>query len=80
MSEFLMVVPTGWTEITDMEGVFQTASADSIQQIITEGAFFEIEKALDFIGIMPIDQSIWDARIFSTGSSPRLWVKFGALR
>jgi hypothetical protein len=76
MSDFLLVVPEGWTEIADVQVIFATASAESIQADITSEMWWEIEQAIDAAGLLPIGSTVIDAKLFDGGGGWKLWVKY----
>jgi hypothetical protein len=79
MSEFLLVVPDGWTEVTNLEQVFSWASPEAIQLDIAQELWYEIEQAMDFAGVMPAEHMILDAKLFDGGSGWRLWVRIAPI-
>lgn len=77
MSEFLMVVPPGWTEIPNAEEVINNTLGDGAHGAIAQELWWEFTNALDAFGLLPAGQIVTDARLFKTGdplNPVRLWV------
>lgn len=67
MSEFLMVVPEGWTEIADPESIFSMESWNSASND-------EAREWLKAAGQCQEGFTVADKRVFRDGDLLRLWV------
>lgn len=69
MSEFLMVVPDGWTEIADPESMY---GESSWQQFLSS----DVTEALKQAGLIAQDDSeeVADFRVFRDAAILRLWI------
>ena len=76
MSEFLMVVPEGWTEVAPE--AWAGMSLDDLSRWIAEGSFYDFDALLEASGQLPEGQAVVNARLFRAGAIDRLWVLFGA--
>lgn len=70
MSEFLMVVPEGWTEIPDHAAYtaesWLGASLDEAREWLRD---------LGYTDLLPDGMTVGDKRFFTDGDTARLWVR-----
>jgi hypothetical protein len=70
MSDFLMVVPSGWTEVQDPEAIMSEESWLNANS-------WEITEALKTAGIIQEGYESKDHRVFRDSGVLRLWVEIG---
>lgn len=77
MSNFLLIVPEGYTEIPNAAEFFLShLSPEEISRNMAEGSVWEIAGALDNAGHLPAGMMVEDAKIFDDNTGARLYVKF----
>lgn len=75
MSDFLLIVPSGWDEIPSAETFFTNhMTADTVNLAAQEGTLWDVTSALENFGVMVSGMMVGDARAFHDGAAYRLWV------
>ena len=79
MSEFLMIVPDGWTEPTDIEALLNNGGAnpEEVSFWISQEAWGDIETMMTNAVALPAGMHVLNAKIFRTDSGYRFWVLLG---
>lgn len=79
MSEFLMIVPDGWTEPADIEALLNNGGAnpDEVSFWISQESWGDIETMLSNAVALPEGKHVMNAKIFRTDTGYRFWVLFG---
>lgn len=78
MSEFLMVVPPVWTELTDAQAFLdQHSEAYIIDLIARNEGWGAIEALMQDGGQIAPDAAIADFRMFKDGGATRIWYRLG---
>lgn len=76
MSNFLMVVPPEWSELTDAQAFIEEHSEAQILDLIARNeGWAAIEALLQDSGYLPADSSMVDFRMFRDGSANRIWYR-----
>ncbi len=73
MSEFLMVVPPGWTEVADAQAFVDRHTEAQLLDLTQQGDLAAIEARLQDDGLLV--GSMIDFRMFRDGGVYRVWVK-----
>lgn len=77
MSDFLLVVPEGWTEIPNVpEWIGTVAPVEQLTFAIAQEAWGDIESILSSMVALPAGESVVQARLIQTDTGYRFWVKF----
>lgn len=76
MSEFLMIIPAGWTELVEAQTFLDTHSEDYINSLIDRNeGWGAIEALMQDDGYIPMNASIQDFRMFHDGLITRIWYR-----
>lgn len=73
MSEFLMVVPPGWTEVEEAQAFVDRHTEAQLLDLTQQGDLAAIEARLQDDGLLVGNMS--DFRMFRDGGVYRIWVK-----
>lgn len=78
MSDFLLVIPAGWTEIPEVAGLiaFGSFSADEFFSAISTESWGDIDNMLSSAVLLPEGKVTTAARLINTDAGYRFWVKF----
>ena len=76
MSDFLMIVPAGWTE-APAGWVGITNTPEEVQYWVNQQDWPSIEAILIDHGVVPEGQHVQNARLLQTNDGFRLWVIYG---
>lgn len=77
MSEFLMVVPGGWTELNAVDWLDFSITAEALQHSFTQEGWEDIEQILGPRGEIPEGKRVIGGRMLMTNEGWRVWVLFG---
>lgn len=77
MSEFLMVVPAGWTELPDGQAFVDQQTEAQLLDLLSYGNLAAIEAMLQDGGHIPMDAAMVDFRMFRDGAAYRVWFLVG---
>lgn len=80
MTDFLMIVPTGWESLPNITPVIEQWGENNIVQACEIQNMLEISSMLENSNYSLDGRTIVEARIFNTGSTVdrlSLWVRFG---
>lgn len=75
MSDFLMIIPEGWTEVP-ADWIDVSITASEAQFWITQEAWRDIEDILADYEAVPEGKHVINARLIPTELGFRLWVVF----
>jgi len=76
MSEFLMVVPEGWTGLADSALFLEQQGEQQILDLLArDEGYGAIEALMQDGGFIPMDASIADFRMFKDGIATRIWYR-----
>lgn len=80
MSDFILVVPLGWTEILHPDGVYPwvdvTVTVAEIVIIIQQLNWVGMDQLLIDMASLPLNKYTTNARLVSTEAGYKLWVMF----
>lgn len=78
MSEFLMIVPEGWTELTTADAFLEQQGEQQIIDLIARNeGWAAIEALMQDGGFIGPTEAIIDFRMFRDGTANRIWYKLG---
>ena len=77
MSEFLMVVPDGWAEVSDAQAFVDRHTEAQLLDLIGSNQLAGVEARLQDDGLIAPDASMLDFRMFRDGVGYRIWVNLG---
>lgn len=78
MSDFLMVIPEGWAELTTVEAFLQEYDeAQLLALIAANDGWAAIEARLQDGGHIPATAALADFRMFRDGAAIRIWYLLG---
>ena len=75
MSDFLMIVPQGWTEVP-FEWIEWRMGFESAQQTALQEMWWEFENALEGVGQLQEGQTIERVKLFMAEDGPKCWIMF----
>jgi hypothetical protein len=62
MSEFMFIIPQGWTEVSsEILGEIGSIMGD----LVNANNFPQITEILQGYGVVPLDMNVYDARLFN---------------
>lgn len=73
MSEFLMVVPAGWSEVPDGQAFVDTHTEVQLLDLVQQGDWAAIEARLQDDGHIPADKAMAGFRMFRDDAVYRVW-------
>lgn len=76
MSEMLLVIPSGWTEITWEQVATTTLDRNSIVAIIGIGSFVDMTQALRDAGLVPEGKEVVAAQLIEAMENTIFVVRF----
>lgn len=77
MSNFLLIVPEGYTEIPDAAEFFRGFfSIEDVSRSVQEGSLWEIAGALDNASYLPVGMAVADAKVFDDNTGVKFYIKF----
>jgi hypothetical protein len=77
MSDFLMVVPDGWAEVTDGQAFVDQQTEAQLLDLLSYGNLAAIEAMLQDGGHIPMTAAMADFRMFRDGGAYRVWYLLG---
>lgn len=78
MSQFLMVIPSGWQEMQNSSAFIEQHTEATILDLIARNeGWGAIEALMQDGGYIAPDAAITDFRMFSDGDVTRIWYQLG---
>jgi len=73
MSEFLMIVPPNFVEVSNAPDWLRSVDELRIATLITEKDWMALSQILEDSGFIEPNSVIQDARLIDAGDGPRFW-------
>jgi len=79
MSDFLLIVPSGWTEIpNDPVWIGVTIEVTDLTFTIASESWGDLDNILSSMVILPEGKNVTNARMIATETGYRLWVLYNS--